>query len=221
MPGELTRAGAAVAVRGLAHRYGGVAAVTLPTWDAEPGSAWLVLGPSGSGKSTLLHLLAALAVPTEGSVEVGGVELSRLPPAARDRFRAGNVGIVLQALHLVAHLSARDNVRLARYLAGFPRDDASVDAALAALGLAGKSGRRPGDLSHGERQRIAIARAVVNRPRLVLADEPTASLDDDAAMRTVDLLESAAREHGSTLVIATHDQRVKARFGRQLRLGAA
>jgi ABC-type lipoprotein export system ATPase subunit len=207
-----------IAVRGLAHRYGAVEALRLPDWKVAQGERWLVLGPSGCGKTTLLHVLAGLVRPTEGEVEVSGESLRKLEGARLDRWRATTVGIVLQALHLVKHLSVRDNLRLAQYLAHAPQDDARIADALGALGVGEKATRRPSELSQGEQQRVAIARAVVNRPKLLLADEPTANLDDAAALKVVDLLSEQAARQNATLVIATHDARVKKNFEKTLNL---
>jgi putative ABC transport system ATP-binding protein len=207
-----------IAVRGLAHRYGAAEALRLPDWRVAQGDRWLVLGPSGCGKTTLLHIVAGLVRPSEGRVEVAGQDISSLSGSNLDRWRAGTIGIVLQALHLVKHLSVRDNLRLAQYLAKAPQDDARIDDTLGALGVAAKSARRPSELSQGEQQRVAIARAVVNRPKLVLADEPTANLDDAAAATVVDLLTEQAARHGATLVVATHDARVKGKFRERLEL---
>src|SRR5512134_41268 len=207
-----------IAVRGLAHRYGAVQALRLAQWNVAQGERWLVLGPSGCGKTTLLHVLAGLVRPSEGRVEVAGENLGRLDAARLDRWRGTTVGIVLQALHLVRHLSVRDNLRLAQYLAQVPQDDNRIADTLGALGVAAKSARKPSELSQGEQQRVAIARAVVNRPRLVLADEPTANLDDAAAAKVVELLSEQAARHAATLVIATHDSRVKMNFERTLSL---
>ena len=207
-----------IAVRGLAHRYGAVEALQLAEWKVAQGERWLVLGASGSGKSTLLHALAGLIQPTEGEIEVAGENVRRLEGGRLDRWRGTTVGIVLQALHLVKHLSVRDNLRLAQYLARVPQDGARINDTLAALGVAAKAERRPTELSQGEQQRVAIARAVVNRPKLILADEPTANLDDAAAARVVDLLSEQAARHGATLVVATHDARVKGKFRERLEL---
>ena len=207
-----------IAVRGLAHRYAVAEALYLPEWKVAQGERWLVLGPSGCGKTTLLHVVAGLIHPTEGEVEVAGENLRRLEGARLDRWRATTVGIVLQALHLVKHLSVRDNLRLAQYLAKAPQDDKRIDDTLAALGVGAKGARRPSELSQGEQQRVAIARAVVNRPKLVLADEPTANLDDAAAATVVELLTEQAARQGATLVVATHDARVKGRFRERLEL---
>jgi putative ABC transport system ATP-binding protein len=207
-----------IAVRGLAHRYGAVEALRLAEWKVVQGERWLVLGASGSGKTTLLHALAGLIRPSEGEIEVAGENVRRLEGGRLDRWRGTTVGIVLQALHLVKHLSVRDNLRLAQYLARVPQDDARISDTLTALGVAAKAARRPTELSQGEQQRVAIARAVVNRPKLILADEPTANLDDAAAARVVDLLSEQAARHGATLVVATHDARVKGKFRERLEL---
>ena len=207
-----------IAVRNLEHRYDGSRALSLAQWQAEPGSRWLVLGASGCGKTTLLHLLAGLIPVSSGELEVGGKNLRSLQGRALDHWRGANVGIVLQALHLIPHLSVRDNLRLAQHLARAPQRDAAIAEALAALGVADKAARRPDQLSQGEQQRVAIARAVVNGPKLLLADEPTASLDDASAERSVTLLLETAARSGATLVVATHDSRVKHHFSNTLQL---
>src|SRR5919106_6566307 len=124
-----------ISVRGLAHRYGAAQALRLPEWNVAQGERWLVLGPSGCGKTTLLHALAGLIRPTEGEVEVAGESLRKLDGARLDRWRAATVGIVLQALHLVKHLTVRDNLRLAQYLGHVAQDEKRVGDALAALGV--------------------------------------------------------------------------------------
>jgi putative ABC transport system ATP-binding protein len=207
-----------ISVRSLAHRYDGATALRVAEWRVAQGERWAVLGPSGSGKSTRRHVGAGLIRPSEGEVEVSGEHRNRLDGVRLDRWRGATVGIVLQALHLVRHLSVRDNLRLAQYMARLPQDDARITDTLAALGVADKAARRAPELSHGERQRVAIARAVVNRPKLLLADEPTANLDDAAAALAVDLLTEQAARHGATLVVATHDARVKSKFRERLEL---
>ena len=209
-----------ISVRALAHRYGAAQALRLPEWQVAQGERWLVLGASGCGKTTLLHILAGLVRPSEGEVSVFDADILSLGGRQLDAWRGANVGIVLQALHLLKHLSVRDNLRLAQYLARLPQDDARVDETLGALGIGGKAGRRPVELSQGEQQRVAIARAVVNRPRLLLADEPTANLDDAAAEAAIALLAEQAGRYGATLVVATHDARVKRNFEKRLSLPA-
>jgi putative ABC transport system ATP-binding protein len=209
-----------ISVRGLAHRYGSTEVLRLPEWNVAQGERWLVLGPSGCGKTTLLHVIAGLIRPSEGEVFVFEKDLKKLDGAQLDRWRGATVGIVLQALHLMRHLNVRDNLRIAQYLAHAPQDDARIAETLGALGIADKAARRPADLSEGERQRVAVARAVVNRPKLLLADEPTANLDDDAAAHAAELLLEQAQRHGATLVVATHDARVKKNFEKRLDLSA-
>jgi putative ABC transport system ATP-binding protein len=209
-----------ISVRGLAHRYGSNEVLRLADWKVAQGERWLVLGPSGSGKTTLLHLVAGLIRPADGELEVAGENLRKLDGMRLDRWRGATVGIVLQSLHLLRHLSVRDNLRIAQYLAHAPQDDARIAETLGALGVADKAARRAAELSEGERQRVALARAVVNRPKLLLADEPTANLDDRAAAQAVELLLEQAERHGATLVVATHDSRVKRNFERRLDLSA-
>jgi len=207
-----------ISVRGLVHRYGGKPVLELDEWNVAAGERWLVLGASGSGKTTLLHVIAGLVRPSEGQISINGFDFSSMKSTALDRWRGSTVGIVFQALHLVGHLSVRDNLRLAQYLAHQPQDGARIEETLAALGVADKADRRPAELSQGERQRVALARAVVNRPKLLLADEPTANLDDDAAARAVELLLAQADRHSATLLVATHDARVKRFFEKRLDL---
>src|ERR671915_1490805 len=130
-----------ISIQALAHRYGAATALRVTEWRVAQGERWAVLGPSGSGKSTLLHVVAGLIRPSEGEVEVSGENLSRLDGVRLDRWRGATVGIVLQALHLVRHLSVRDNLRLAQYMAQVPQDDGRIADTLAALGVADKATR--------------------------------------------------------------------------------
>jgi putative ABC transport system ATP-binding protein len=194
---------------GILHRYGTVTAVEVPEWRAGAKEAWLLAGQSGSGKSTVLHILAGLTVATVGRAIVNGTDLGGLSEGARDRWRGRNVGLVPQRLHLVSALDVRDNLRLARTLAGLPVDEARVAALLDAVGVGELARRYPAQLSQGQAQRVAIARAVVNRPALLLADEPTANLDDAHAAQALELLRAQAIEARATLVVASHDARVR------------
>jgi putative ABC transport system ATP-binding protein len=195
---------------GIVHRYGEVTAVEIPAWRAGAGEAWLLAGQSGSGKSTVLHILAGLTRPTAGSVVVNGMDLGALSGSARDRWRGRSAGLVPQRLHLVGALDVRDNLRLASTLAGLRVDDDRITALLQAVGVIELEDRYPSQLSQGQAQRVAIARAVVNRPALLLADEPTANLDDAHAAQALELLRGQALEAGATLVVASHDARVRA-----------
>jgi putative ABC transport system ATP-binding protein len=206
-------------IRNLRHAYGGAEVLDVPDWQVGQGSQWLVLGPSGSGKSTLLHVLAGILKPVSGSVSIAGEDLGALKPDALDRFRGRHIGIVLQRLHLMASLNVLDNLLLAQYLAGLPQDRGRALDALGGLDLAGKAAAYPHELSFGQAQRVAVARAVVNRPKLLLADEPTSNLDDGRCLQALELLQGQARACDATLVIATHDQRVKSRMPDQFVLG--
>jgi ABC-type lipoprotein export system ATPase subunit len=199
-------------IRNLQHAYNGTEVLNVPAWQAEQGAHWLIIGPSGSGKTTLLHILAGILRPTSGSTRVAGEDLPALRPAALDRFRGRNIGLVLQRLHLIPSLTVLDNLLLAQYLAGLPQDRARADEALAALDLRDKGEAHPHELSFGQAQRVAVARAMVNRPKLLLADEPTSNLDDARCLQALDLLQAQARACNATLVIATHDQRIRARI---------
>lgn len=180
-----------------------------------PGGHTLLLGPSGSGKTTLLNLAAGLLTPDSGRVEIAGTPMPR-SAAARDSLRRANIGIVFQTLRLVSALTLIGNLELAARLSGKPAD--GLAQVLESLGLAHRSHARPRELSQGEAQRAAIARALVSRPLLLLADEPTSALDDANADRVARLLLESAAAHGSTLVIATHDSRLKRHIGNVVEL---
>ncbi len=207
-----------VEVEALRHGFGARQVLDLPSWRVGEGERCLVVGRSGSGKSTLLHLLAGLAAPREGAVRVAGQDLAALSPSARDRFRGRTIGLLLQSFHLLDTLNVFDNVRLARRLAGLPEDRDRCREVLEDLGVAEFRRARPSALSHGQAQRVALARAVVNRPRLILADEPTSSLDDESCERVAALVEAESARQGATLVVATHDSRIRGRFERRLSL---
>lgn len=207
-----------LAIRGLRHAYDGRTVVAVDDWSVPRGEASLVTGASGSGKSTLLAIIAGLLKPSQGRVDVGETEVTALASAERDRFRARHIGIVLQRLHLIGVLAVRDNLALARAYAGLERDPARVAEALEALGIAELADRPAARLSVGEAQRVAIARAVVNRPSLILADEPTAALDDANCEKAARLLVEQAAACGATLVVATHDRRLEPLFAHRLAL---
>ena len=177
------------------------------------GAALVLRGNSGSGKSTWLALVAGLLSATAGSVTVAGSDPGALTHSARDAWRARTLGFLPQKLHLSEALNVRQNLNLVYFAAGLPVDPAAVTQALAALGVAELAERRPSQLSGGQAQRVALARAVLLKPRVILADEPTASLDDASADAALQLLASSAQQCGATLVIATHDRRVGETLG--------
>ncbi len=208
-----------IRVERLRFRYdGGDDVLQVDEFVLEPARDVLVVGPSGCGKTTLLHLMAGLLVPTGGSVVVDGQDLSALSPRARDLFRGQHIGIVLQQFHLLPTLTAMQNLLVAQSIAGLRVDQPAAREMLAALGVGDKGDAYAHQLSVGQQQRVAIARALVNRPKLLLADEPTSNLDDEACASVADLLLGSARQREVSLVIATHDTRLKTKIPRQLEL---
>jgi putative ABC transport system ATP-binding protein len=197
-----------IVARGLAYRYAGGPVLAWPDFEAPPGAVVRMTGPSGSGKSTLLALLAGLLALQQGRLEVAGTDLGSLGARARDAWRARTLGFVPQRLHLSEGLSVARNLELPDLAAGRTPDRARTAQLLRRLGLHGLEDRLPGALSGGQAQRVALARALVGRPRVILADEPTAHLDDAAATEALALLADAAAGEGATLIVATHDARV-------------
>ena len=206
---------AGVTIDGLRVERGGRVVLEVPSLVVPAGGQGAIVGPSGCGKTTLLMVLAGMLVPGAGRVEVGGTELRALAargPQALDRFRARHVGLVPQQPMLFGVLSALDNLLAARHFAGLGPDRDAARALLAAVGLAGLEGRRPRELSRGQQQRVALARALAVGPALILADEPTANLDDANAARALETLREHAARAGATLLVATHDARVRERL---------
>ena len=197
-----------ICTRSLRYAYPGGVTLAFPDVDVAQGAVLLLSGPSGCGKSTWLALVAALVRPTAGSLVVAGQTLDTIKSVAADAWRAGAIGFLPQRLHLSAALSVYQNMAMAQWAAGQPEDAARIHAALQALGVQDLAQRKPGQLSGGQAQRVALARAVLLQPQVILADEPTASLDDAAAADAVGLLLATAKAQGATLVIATHDARV-------------
>ncbi|MDB5850403.1 MAG: transporter [Rhodoferax sp.] len=199
-----------IATTGLAYRYAGGTEIRFPDVAVPQGGVLLLQGPSGAGKSTWLALAAALLRPAAGHITVAAQDLAALGKVAGDAWRARAVGFLPQKLHLSDALTVAGNLAMAQWAAGAAEDAVAIHDALEALGLADLATRRPSQLSGGQAQRVALARAVLLRPRIILADEPTASLDDDAARAALGLLQASAARCGATLVIATHDSRVAA-----------
>jgi putative ABC transport system ATP-binding protein len=183
----------------------------FPNVDLEQGDVLVLRGNSGSGKSTWLALVAGLLTPQQGELTVAGQRLNGLPNTARDAWRANNLGFLPQKLHLSEALTVTENLQLAYFAAGLALNAAAkkhIESILAALGVADFADRKPSSLSGGQAQRVALARAVLLNPKIILADEPTASLDDEAASAALALLQASAARCNATLVIATHDFRV-------------
>jgi putative ABC transport system ATP-binding protein len=188
--------------------------------EVTQGEALAVLGASGSGKSTLLALLAGLDTPSAGSVRLDGVELFSLDEDRRAELRGRVLGFVFQSFHLLPALTALENVALPLELAGHDKAEELARGMLERVGLGERLQHYPKHLSGGEQQRVALARAFVVRPKLLLADEPTGSLDADSAAGVIGLLFELNREYGTTLVLVTHDEALAARCTRRLRLVA-
>ena len=188
------------------------------SFDVPQGSFAAIVGPSGSGKTTLLGLLAGLDVPSRGSVRLDGTDLSTLDEDARARLRGERVGFVFQSFQLIPTLTAVENVAVPLELRGERGAARRAAELLERVGLGGRGHHFPAQLSGGEQQRVAVARAFVNRPRVLFADEPTGNLDQATGARIVELLEALNREDGTTLVLVTHDLALAGRAGRVIRL---
>lgn len=198
-----------IRTRGLAYTYPrGDVPLRFPDVDLNQGGTLLLRGRSGTGKSTWLSLIAGLRGASGGDLFVAGIQLGTQRGAELDAWRARSIGFLPQKLHLSGALTVADNLGLVYFAAGLPRDDGRIARALAQLGVAELAARRPHQISGGQAQRVALARAVLLAPELLLADEPTASLDDEAAADALALLQHSAAACGASLVIATHDQRV-------------
>ena len=210
--------------RGLTKRFteGRLDVTVLQGVDLEvrAGETLAIVGASGSGKSTLLHLLGALDAPTAGSVHLHGQNLAQLSAAQQGALRNQHLGFVYQFHHLLPDFNARENVVLPQLVADVPRDaaEARAEELLTALGLGHRLEHRPSQLSGGEQQRVAVARGLANRPKLVLADEPTGNLDEATSDKVLEQFLELVRGEGSAALVATHNERLAARMDRVVRL---
>lgn len=197
--------------------------LAIDEWDVDAGAHVLLRGISGSGKTTLLNVLAGLLPPPEGAVQLDNQDIYALPEAQRDRFRAQNIGYIFQIHLLVPTLTALENVEMPMVFAGASNGKErrqQAEEMLAMVGLAEYMRHRPVQMSVGQRLRVAVARALVNQPRLLLADEPTAALDQANAATVMDLVQQVCNEQGATLVVAGHDPLLGARFDQVVDLHA-
>ncbi len=201
----------------LSYTYKNSETLVFPDIKCDKGETLLITGGSGVGKTTLLHLLGGLLRPQQGKVLIDGVNLESLSERQLDKFRGANIGLVLQEAHFVEALSVKENIQLASWLAT-GKKSAEVSSLLEQLGLSTQQNKLPSQLSIGQQQRVSIARALINKPKLLLADEPTSSLDDDNAFIVADLLSGLAKQFGTALIIVTHDQRLKDRFKNSISL---
>jgi putative ABC transport system ATP-binding protein len=205
-----------LSARGLVKRYGRQHALAGVDIDIQAGEVLAIVGPSGSGKTSLLHVLAGILRADEGETTLAGKRIDQLSETKRSELRRTEFGFVFQSGMLVGELTAEENVALPLLLGGRDRTGAIAVARewLDRLGLAGKEGRRPGELSGGEAQRVAIARAIAHRPRVIFADEPTGALDTKTGHATVHALISSARATGTAVVVVTHDRELAAAIPR-------
>jgi ABC-type lipoprotein export system ATPase subunit len=188
----------------------------FPNLNVNLGETCAVLGPSGCGKTTFLHLIAGLLTPESGSVEVLDRNINTMSQRDRDHFRGRHIGIVLQQLRLIRALTVKENLLLAQRLAGADCEPERARYLLKQLGLEGMEQRKPAELSQGQAQRVAIARALMNKPAVILADEPTSSLDDEQAENVTNLLAEIAKTHKTAVILVTHDSRIRGRMDQEV-----
>ena len=207
-----------VKINGLTYNYSSEIQLKFPDFSLSKGEQALILGQSGCGKTTLLHLLSGLLKPNSGDVNIENEDISKMSGAALDNFRGANIGIVFQTAHFIEALTVKENLTLTQTLAGESKDIDKIKKLLADLGIESKLNAKLNALSVGEKQRVSIARALVNSPSLILADEPTSALDDKNCEAVLKLVREQAKKHNSTLLIVTHDNRLKDQFDKRVEL---
>lgn len=190
----------------------------FPDIQIENGETLLITGGSGKGKTTLLHLLGGLLRPKSGVVSINETSIGTLSDKKLDQFRGKNIGLVLQQSHFVEAFSVLENITMASWLASGKKSEEKAKSLLKQLDLEDQTHKLTSQLSIGQQQRVSIARALINEPKLLLADEPTSSLDDENAFKVADLLSNLSKEYKTSLIIVTHDQRLKDRFPNQISL---
>ena len=202
-------------VKSFPQPEGGILTVLdVPKLEIEAGEQVALIGQSGGGKTTLLHLIAGLLVPDRGSIRINGTELTRLSEQGRDRFRAGAIGYVFQTFNLLPAFTAIENVRLGMTFGNGMQEPERASELLLRVGLADRERYRPSQLSVGQQQRVAIARAMAGKPKLLLADEPTANVDPGSAETVLNLIRHTCREEQVALLMVTHDMHVASKFDR-------
>tara|TARA_B100001173_G_scaffold57311_1_gene47961 strand:+ start:41 stop:664 length:624 start_codon:yes stop_codon:yes gene_type:complete len=206
-----------ISTKGLNFKYNEQASFSFPDINLGIDENLLIIGSSGIGKTTLLHLLAGLLESNSGSINLYGQDISKLTQHQIDKFRGQNIGIVFQKPHFVNSLTVKENLQLAQYL-GNKKDQNRIIDILSSLDILDKENKRPKKLSQGEKQRASIAMAIVNSPKLILADEPTSSLDDENCDRVIKLLKKQASEFKAQLIVITHDNRLKKHFKKSIKL---
>ena len=206
-----------IITKGLNFKYNEQTSFSFPDINLDKDENLLIIGSSGIGKTTLLHLLAGLLESNSGSINLYGQDISKLTQHQIDKFRGQNIGIVFQKPHFVNSLTVKENLQLAQYL-GNKKDQNRIIDILSSLDILDKENKKPKKLSQGEKQRASIAMAIVNSPKLILADEPTSSLDDENCDRVIKLLKKQASEFKAQLIVITHDNRLKKHFKKSIKL---
>ena len=188
----------------------------MPDLFCQAGSTILVTGNSGKGKTTYLHILAGMLQPNSGEILIDNTDFTNLKGSKADKFRGKNIGVVFQKSHFIASLSVLENLEMASWLATGKNHTKRAKELLNKLDILEQAHKQPSQLSVGQQQRVSIARALMNEPKVLLADEPTSSLDDKNADNVIELLESLSKEYKAALIIVTHDSRIKAKFTNQI-----
>ncbi|WP_339889330.1 ABC transporter ATP-binding protein [uncultured Flavobacterium sp.] len=188
----------------------------MPALFCTAGNTILITGNSGRGKTTYLHLLAGLLRPKSGTIEIDKTDIVTLSERKNDSFRGKNIGIVFQKPHFIASLTILENLEMTSWLATGKKNSATAKKLLGQLGLTDHASKLPSQLSVGQQQRVSIARALINEPKVLLADEPTSSLDDKNTETVIELLTSLSKEYKAALIIVTHDNRIKEKFHNQI-----
>lgn len=205
-----------IETKSLKFSYDGKFVFEFPNIKLKKGENLLILGSSGIGKSTLLHNLAGILTPQSGSIKIFGNDISKFSEIEIDKFRGENIGIIFQRPHFVNSLTVKENLQLAKYLGKNLEGD--IKETLRSLKILDKIDKKPNDLSQGEKQRVSIAIAIINSPKLILADEPTSSLDDSNCNNVVNILKEQASKKNAQLIVITHDSRLKKHFRTSLQL---
>ncbi len=208
-------------INNLKAGYNGKTVVDLAAFNVEQGKKCLIRGISGSGKTTLFYAIAGFGQVQGGTVSVAGTDIYKLTEGERDRFRGDKMGIVFQTLHLVKSLTVLENILLGAFMNKRDQNVTYARELLARLGIADLANRPTSDISQGQAQRVAIARALLHKPALLLADEPTSSLDNTSALNVIALLKSLSTETGATLLVSSHDDRIQNAFDQILEMRGA
>ena len=198
------------------HNYDQQSKFKFPDISIEAGEACLILGKSGVGKTTLLHIMAGILKPSKGQVFIDGTDICSLKGTKLDAFRGRHIGLVFQNAHFINSISARENIQLAQRISGGRASNGEIDTFFERLGIADRSAALPSQLSAGEKQRLAIIRAFISSPKIVLADELTSALDDENCEEVITLLKEQIERYGTSLAMVTHDTRLKSYFDKSI-----